>query len=299
MRRSIRSQAASFSVGGFHGRLGGRFQPVEEQQHQAAVLGNRLRAQRRLRDQGQRPFAADQQPGQIELRRLAARRAVITAAVHPGLRLVGSDHGVFALDQLGQAANDFAAARIGIDVRIVGDRMAGRFEHFAIGQHHLHAHDVPAGGAVAEPVAAAVIQGQHAAHRRHAAGRRIGPELPAERRQIPIELPEHDARLHSDRVAVSDVHDPPHRLREIEDQPRPQRLARQTRARPAGMDGNGHSRRIANGRLHIGHAPRPDHPQRPHLIDAGVGGVHLHERVVAMDLARKSPRKSAWIRSRC
>ena len=75
-------------------------------------------------------------------------------------------------------------------MRIVGDRMAADLHCFAVGQHELHADHMLPGRTVPQPVAARVIEGQDASHRRHAAGRRIGAKLPAKRRQIAVELPQ-------------------------------------------------------------------------------------------------------------
>ena len=274
-----------FQLGGFHGGLGGGFQAVEEHQDQAAALGNGLGAESGLGDKGQRPFTADQQAGEVELAIFEHIREMITRSVDPGPRLVGFDDGIFPLDEVGQAADDFAAARIGVEVGVVGDGMTGCFKNFAVGQGHLHAHHMAAGRAVAEPVAAAVIEGQHAPHRGDTAGRGVRPELPPERRQIPVELSEHDPRLNGD-GAVPHVYDPPHRLGKIQDEPWPQRFAGQAGSGTPSMEGMAVLGTIADGRLHIGHTARPGHPQRRHLVDAAVGGIHLHEGVFAVDLPR-------------
>ena len=171
-------------------------------------------------------------------------------------------------------------------MRIVGDRMAAGFERFAVGQHDLHADDVPPGRAVPQPVAAGVVEGQDAAHRGHAAGRRVGAELPAERGQIAIELAQHDARLHRDRVAV-DAHDPPHGPAKSSTRPGPSDSPARPVPAPRAWIGMRLLGGIPHGGLHVGQPARPHDAQRPHLIDAGVGGVHLRERIVAMDFARE------------
>jgi hypothetical protein len=186
---------------------------------------------------------------------------------------MGLDNSPIALDQFGQPADQIAAARVRVLVRVVGHRMPPDLHFLAIGQHDLHADDVPTGRAVPQPVAAGIIQGQDAAHRRHAAGRRVRSKLPSECGEITIELPQDNAGLHGHRVGI-EADDPPHRPAEIEQQPASQRFAGQSRAGPAGMDGDRLLGGIPDGRLHIGSAARPHDSQRPHLIDAGVGGVH-------------------------
>ncbi len=87
---------------------------------------------------------------------------------------------------------------------------------------------------MAKPVAPGVVESQDAAHRRHAAGCGVRSELPAKASQVPIELTEHNTRLHRYGVAVN-AHNPAHRLAEIDDQPSTERFAGQAGARAAGV----------------------------------------------------------------
>ena len=159
------------------------------------MLGNRLGPQRRLRRQGERPFAADQQPGQVELAVVQHVVQVISGPIDPRLGLMVADDSRLALDQLGQSLDDLAAPGHRIDVRIVGHGMRSGLKGLPVGQHDLQAFDVPPRRAVPEPIAAGIVEGQHAAHRGDAAGRRIRTELPPEGRQVTIELAQNHARL--------------------------------------------------------------------------------------------------------
>ena len=81
---------------------------------------------------------------------------------------------------------------------------------------HLQAHHMPPSRSVAKPVAARIVEGQDAAHRRHAARRRIRTKLATKPGQIAIELPQHDTRLDRDRIPIN-AHDATHRTAEIDD----------------------------------------------------------------------------------
>ena len=74
-------------------------------------------------------------------------------------------------------------------------------------------------------------------------------------------------------------------LTDLELLSRTERLARQARPRAAGMNGQRLLGGVLDRSLHVGHAPRPDNTQRPHLIDAPIAGVHFNRGVVAQNLA--------------
>jgi hypothetical protein len=161
--------------------------------------------------------------------------------------------------------------------------MFRRVERFTIGEHHLHAADLLAGGAITEPVASRGIESHDAADSCDAAGRRIGGEHLAERGEIAIELPQHKAGLHDDLV-VLDADNPPHPLRKIKHETRAEGLPGETRPSAAGVYRQHVIGGVADRRLHVADVARPHHPQRRHFVDAAVRAVHLHEGVITTNL---------------
>ncbi len=218
----------------FHHGPGRAVEPVEQQQRHATMLGQRLRVHGGFGNQRQGPFRTDEHPSQIEMRGREHVGEVIARAIDQALRLVLGDQLGIAADRVGQGADELSAARSRVRCASF-ERFAADFQHLAVGQHDLQAANVPPGRAIAEPVAAAGIDRDHAAHRGDAGHGRVGPEVPAAGAEQIVEMRVHDSRLDADRVAVV-VDQPPHVAREVEDQAGAQRFAGQARARAARKD---------------------------------------------------------------
>src|SRR5437763_8109760 len=98
------------------------------------MLGDRHSPQRRLRDEREGAFAADDYSSQVELAGacgVGMKNVVemVAAAIDPGFRLTLLDVRLLAVDQLRETANQVAAARIGITVWVIGDRMRADFHY--------------------------------------------------------------------------------------------------------------------------------------------------------------------------
>ena len=151
------------------------------------MSGQRIDRERRLGDQRQRAFAADEQPGQVELAVDEHVVEPVAAAIDEALRPVVVDRACVATDQARRRNGRARASRRRgrrstrasplCDWSI--DRMAADAVARAVGQHDLQLFDVPPGRAVARPVAAAGVDGHDAAHRGDVAHRGIGAEQPA------------------------------------------------------------------------------------------------------------------------
>src|SRR5262249_55452632 len=139
----------------------------------------------------------------------------------------------------------------------------------AVGEDDAETTDVIDGLAVDDGARAGGVVADHAAEIGPAPGRHVRPELKVVLAELAVERVEHDTRLHAcgaaDRVDVEDVVQV---LAAIEDDARPDRLARQARPAAAGRDGDAHLR----GRLHGGDdvvdASRNDDAERLDLVDA-------------------------------
>ena len=101
----------------------------------------------------------------------------------------------------------------------------------------LQGQDGIPGGAVAEPVASRAVESQDTAHRRDVKGGGIGSIDPAPLGEKPIQPGTNHTRLDADRLVVAGQ-DATHRVREVDDQPRSNRLARQPAARSARATGS-------------------------------------------------------------
>src|SRR5690606_17369085 len=145
-------------------------------------------------------------------------------------------------------------------------------DYRAVGEHHLHADDMPPGRTILQPVTAGAVQRQHASHGGDTARRGIGTELPADFRQSTIELRIYAARLAAARLDV-ELHGAPHRVADVADQPRADRLAGAPRSRPAWMERQVVFDRVLHQRDDVVDAPRTHDATRPDFVQTGVAGI--------------------------
>jgi len=248
------------------------------------MCGDDIGDDRRLGHEGERSFATDEQSGQTQMQRVERVPEMVAAAIHEASRPMRFDQFSIPRNQIRDAIDEFPLFLIRILAAADGERFVADAQHAAIAEDDLQLAHASPRGAVAQPVAAAGIDANHAPQRRHRLRDRIGPEHAAFRLQHRVQAAEHDARLQAHKV-IADLYHAAHVAREIDDQARPKRFAGEPGPRAAGMERN----LICRGILYRGHdvggMPRPHDAERPHLMDAGVAGIHLREQVIAKDLA--------------
>ena len=268
----------------------GLVQAFMQQQDHAAMPRQALGGQRGLRDQAQRALGTDHHARQID--RLLADNVgqVVTATIQRAPGLLAADDVGRGREDRGEAVDQFPLAGIAVDAGPRDNRLAAEFQHLPVRQHDLEALDVPPHGAVFQPARAGGVDGDHAADRGHRRIGRIGPEGPAPRPQVGVEPLVDDPRLHADRFWI-DAQDPPQVLREVNDQPRPERFAGHAAAAAAGVQRDAFFGRVLHARGNVGGRSRTHDAQRPDFIDAPVAGEELAEKVVAPHVARNQPAK--------
>ena len=155
----------------------------------------------------------------------------------------------------------------------------------AVGQHDLDGPHVIDRLAVAERPGTRRVVADHAADRGPVAGRDVRPEHQPQRLEVGVELVEHDARLdpHRHRIAIDDA-DPVKILREVDDDPRPDGLAREAGGPAPRHDRHALLGRDPHRRDHILDRPGHDHAHRLDLVQAGVGRVKPAPAPVEVDL---------------
>ncbi len=276
-RRSISSQAAG-PVGRVRRATRERgLQAGEAEQDHGPAGRQRHRPQHRLGKQAQRPFRADQQPGQIDRFAIEHALEAIAAAIEAGPRLVGFDQRGVLIQERGQGRDDvLAPARLRLGRRPA--RVPADVDGVAAVQDHAQPADVIAGIAVPQDVEPRGVGGQHAADGAFLLGR-VGSEPPALGQQPLVQLPQHHPRLDAHRVAA-DLEDLPEVPAQVHDQAGPQRLAGQAGAGAAGDQGELVLAGIADQGEYVGFVLRNSHSQGLDLEKRSVGAVKHPRQIV-------------------
>ena len=160
-------------------------------------------------------------------------------------------------------------------------RMPREFHDFATAKHHLHRFNAISGGSVTREVATRCIHRKHTANGRHAARGRIGTkqQIVVVDRSIQVRL--HHARLHANCATARWVNSS-HISGEVNDQASSQRLSGQAAAAAARIHGQFVLVTIFQQLRHVASRTRPSYPQRLDLIDAGIAGIELRVKRIAM-----------------
>ena len=213
---------------------------------------------------------------------------MIAAAVHRARGLFLPDQVSRPAEQAGQPGYQVAFSGIRVRTGAVGQRLAPRLDDLPVGQNDFQRDHVPARGTVLRPTAAGGVDGDDAAHRRHAAVGRVGTEDPSALPEVMIEPFVDQTRLHPHPVLAGVFH-PPKVLRKIDDQAPAKQCAGRARAGAAGVERNLLLGGILHAGSHVGGGAGADHAQRLDLVDARVARIHLQEQVVATDVAGNQP----------
>ena len=251
--------------------------------------GERHEVERRLGDQAQRPFGADEDLVQVDV--AVAQHPldpVARAVLHdPGQR--GGD-GIGAVSQAGQHA-PVCAGRHGVaghERRQLGSVGANgaRAEHLAAVQHHLECEGVILRPAVGDRAPARGVVRDHAAQAAVVLAGGVGGEEGAERLDALVEHAHDHPRLHpGPRTVGGHLEDPVHVAGEVD-----LYAGAHGRAGEAGPRTPRHERdAVLAG---VGHQPAHvlgvaggHDPQWLDLVDAAVGGVEVPRQVVELYVA--------------
>ena len=203
------------------------FQLAEQQQRHAAMGGQRRGMQRRLGEDAERPFAADQQSRQVEIISRQDAPQGVPRTVADQRRLAFADQHLIVAQQAGQPRDD---AAFGLDRfsrlhqgRVeVGKELRQRFalglEPVAARQDDLDAADIVPHRPDPHGMRPGGVDTQHPADRGHGGRGRIGRQVAPDLAELLVERVADDARLDPDRV-VGDLLDGGEVPREVDDDP--------------------------------------------------------------------------------
>ncbi len=239
-----------------HG-VGGLVDDVEPEHHQHPFLHHRHQFQLRPQDGDQRGFAAHQQPGDVEA--VLGQQRVQVVAGHPArdFREPAADLVPVCVAQRAQPPVDGrpqVALPLDPGVLLVAGLPAP--EAGPVVEQHLQPGDVVDDLAVRLRGGAAGVVADHAADGAVGVGGGLGPVAQPVRRELPVEVVQHDPRLHDAGAGIG-----VHRLhtgavlRPVEHHPRVGALSRQ--ARPAAPRQN----------------RRTELPRHGHRLGTGLGGA--------------------------
>ena len=266
------------------------FQAVEQQQREPPMPRQRLGATT-ASVIGPTFLRSDQQTRQVQVIVGKHVEQVIAAAIDGALGLLPANEIAPVAEQAGQPVHQFPLARIGVLACAALKRLAPRFHHRAVGQNDLERQDVATGGTVLEPAAPCSIDGDHAAHGRHAAAGGVRAEQAVAAPQERVEPLVHDSRLHANPILFCMDH-AAQMLGEVNDQARSQRLAGHAGAGPTRVNGDSLVAGIAHAGHHVGCGARTHDAQRPDFVDASVAGIEWRRRR-RNGLPVTSPRRSS------
>ena len=208
--------------------------------HNHRRLRHRHQLQRHLAGQRQRSFAAAQHPRQARLPfGLVAHPAVgqivqriaRVPAFHLALREGCTDGLHLPLHQPPHFAHRAAEqAASGLTLQPCLPRHLAQLGHRAVGQNHLHRHQVLPRRPIKNGVRTARVVAHHPTDHAAIRGRRIGSEHQPVRTQQPVEFIAHHTRLHPRLAPLHiDRHHPVQVAPRVDNQPRPNSLPRQAR----------------------------------------------------------------------
>ena len=277
-------------------RVGQRGEPAHAQ-HPAGRHGRELELERAEERQG--ALRPDQQLGH---RRPGAQEAVKVVAGHvthhlghPPLQLVGlpprdsEDLGAEVGRGVGRRRTAPREGRDGVGRSSSGRGRVRRPEegHPTVGQGGLHLQHVVGHDPVADRARAAAVVARHAAQRGAAGRGHVHREGEAARRQLSVQVVQHQPGLHRGRAGVG-VHlqHAPQVARGVHHDGAPHRLPALGRSRSPGQHRRALLPRHGDRRVHVVQRAGQHHPQRLDLVDRRVGRVEPPRQGVEAHVAR-------------
>jgi hypothetical protein len=253
---------------------------AEQDERPAAGQGNG--AQRRLGEDAERPFRADEQAGQVK--QAGVQHAVdrVTAPVEPRERLMGGDEQMVLVEQSRECRADLVEAGRR-PVGIVREARAGDIDGVAVVEDDAQRFDVVAGSAMADRGRAGGVVGEHAAEGADLTAAGVGGEASAVLCKPGVQACMHDAGLHADRVGA-DRDNCAEVAAQVDHQPGAERFAGQPGPRAARDQRNLVFAGVADQGAHVILVAGRNHAGGGNLEDAGVGAVQRAGEVVEPDL---------------
>ncbi len=241
---------------------------IEFQLQQPLHRLDRHRPQPYLRKDRQRPFTARQQPRHIDPAVVTNPRDIIPAAVPTALwrRLRNN---ILILRQKRKTVPRYrlrSAPALNGPVNTIAE-----LDDPAVRQNRLDALHVISHIPVFQRTSPRRVISDTSTHHRPVTARWIGPDLPAETREIIVQFPQHHPRLTFDNSPpILFADDTVHIPRRIDNYPAAERFPRHTAARPARRDRDPRRRRIPDNRRNITRIPRQNHTTRQYPVNTRV-----------------------------